>query len=179
MFKYHEVGKILKPYQSKGQLLAEIYDSFSDDILNTKAIFLNIDGINIPFFIETISMVDDLYLIKFEEFSSPEDIKEHNGIILSLRQRDIDWDNKENNISSISQDQFLDYSIVDLNTNAKFIINSIEQFPHQLMAITYPIDDTTKENEVFIPLIEEFIDTINIEDKTITMNLPDGMVTLA
>jgi len=175
VFKYQEVGKILKPYQSKGHLIALILEPYADDVLNSKALFLDIDGLNIPFFIEEIEVNEDLFTIKFEEFTNPEDIKKHNGLKISLRHIDIDWDNKKD-IDSIEDSKFLNYQICDTSTNTSYNIKNIEQFPHQLMAQVYSVKDTNEEYEIFIPLIEEFIEDIDDENNVINMKLPEGLV---
>jgi 16S rRNA processing protein RimM len=171
MFKYHTIGEILKPYQSKGELIAVIDVNFIDDVENSKAIFIEIDGLPVPFFVEAIEFDKDLSYVKFEEFSNPEDIKKYNGKKLKLRQIDINWENKNTTLSKSNQN--LDgFSIIDIETNEKLIIKKIEEFPQQLMATAVDKDKVIK----FIPLVEAFIDKIDIQNKTIYMILPIGLL---
>lgn len=171
MFKYTEIGKILKSIHSDGEMITSIQIDFIDDIQASKAIFIEIDGLNIPFFIENIECEKDLCYIKLEEFSNPEDVKTYNNSIISLRETDINWESKSKN-KITNNNEFIGFSIFDLNSEQTYIIEDIEQFPHQLMA---KIKSDNKKNELFIPLIEEFIESINLPEKKITMSLPEGI----
>jgi len=173
LFKYINIGKILKSHHSNGELLATINRDFQDDILKAKAIFIEIDGLNVPFFIEQIDCDDGICTIKFEEFNRPEDVKKYNNSILSLREIDVDWKTKSQQPSLSNYSDFVNFEIFDSNTNNKLTIESIEQFPHQLMAKAIANKDKT---EVFIPLIPEFIENVDYINKKITMSLPDGMI---
>ncbi len=173
MFKYINIGKILKSHHSNGELVATINHDFIEDIRKAKAIFIEIDGLNVPFFIEQIDCDETVCNIKFEEFNRPEDVKKYNNSILSLRETDIDWQTKSQQPSFSNYSDFINFEIYDLNTKNKLTIESIEQFPHQLMAKAIANKDKT---EAFIPLIPEFIENIDYINKIITMSLPDGMI---
>jgi len=175
MFKFVEVGEILKPLQRKGELLASINNDYLDDILKAKALFIEIDGLSVPFFVENIHCELDTCIIEFEEFKSPEDIKKHNGNKIKLRESDINWDKIPN--SQVNKiDSFIGYIISDNNTNTEYIIDMVDQFPHQLMAKVKPKLNMNKDKDIFIPLIEEFIISIEEDKKIIFMQLPDGLV---
>ena len=173
MFKYVNIGKILKSHHSNGELVATINHDFIEDMHKAKAIFIEIDGLNVPFFIEQIDCDDTVCTIKFEEFNRPEDVKKYNNSILSLRETDIDWQTKPQQPSLSNYSDFVDFEIFDTNSKNKLIIESIEQFPHQLMAKTISDKDKT---DIFIPLIPEFIEEVDYVNKIITMSLPEGMI---
>ena len=168
MFRYIETGEILKPFRTEGELLALIKEGFEKDVENAKAIFLRIKGSMVPFFIETIDFDKNLSYIKFEEFSGPEDIKKFNGTKLFLREQDIKF--AQINKTDDEQD-FSQFYIVDLATKRKFKIIKTQQFPQQLMAII-EVDNTEK----LIPLIEQFIDKIDKQNKEILMTLPENLI---
>jgi len=71
MFSFFEIGKILKPYRHSGELLAEIDPMVYDDLTASKALFLPIDGIEVPFFIEHLDLDFSGSYIKLEEFNAP------------------------------------------------------------------------------------------------------------
>jgi len=169
MFKYIKIGEILKPFRTTGELLAVIEDRFKPDAEKAKAIFIETNGLKIPFFIEYIESDEELYYIKFEEFSGPEEIKKYNGAKLFLRDTDIS-DNQE----QTAEDQEINLSefcITDINSGRSFQILRTEQYPQQLMAVVLKDDQ-----EKLIPLVNELIIEINEEKKVISMDLPENLV---
>ncbi len=169
MFTYIEVGEILKPFRTNGELLAVIKDRFKDDLVKAKAIFIETNGLKVPFFVEYNDSDGELLYIKFEEFSGPEEIKKYNGLKLFLRDTDL-----SNPLEQTEGDATADlskYHILDINSNRSYKILRIEQYPQQQMAIIY------KDNqEKLIPLVDELIMEINNEKKIITMALPINLV---
>lgn len=172
MNKYYEIGEILKPVQSKGELLATVKTEYIDDALKSPVLFLGLDGLDVPFFIETIEYENELFYIKFEEFSHPEDVKKYNGIKLKLRHIDINWDTKKT--SYPLDEEFLSgYTIIDKTSGNTAKIQNIEQFPFQLMA-TVEINGKSH----LIPITEELIDNIDDENKILKMTLSEGIFEL-
>lgn len=172
MFKYHEIGEILKPVHNKGELIAAINQEYISDVLVSTVLFLGLDGLDVPFFIESIEHQDDLFLIKFEEFSHPEDIKKYNGVKLKLRHIDINWNNKKTTIQ-INEEYLIGFTISDNTSGIETLIQSVEQFPFQLMAKV-----EIKGKSHLIPIIEEFIDGIDDKNKVLKMNLSEGIFEL-
>ena len=172
MFKYIKIGKALKSVRSNGAMVASIYGDFVEDTINSKAIFIEIDGLNVPFFIEDIECEGNICYIKLEEFDSPEEVKKYNNSEICLRESDINWNSKQ--INSISdKSNFEGFEIYDINSKTSCIIESTEQFPQKLMAKTTPSEDN---KTFFIPLIQEFIIDVDYINKKITMSLPEGLL---
>jgi len=172
LFKYIKIGRILKPVHSDGEMVAAIQPGFVKDAINSKAIFIEIDGLNVPFFIEKIECDGDLCYIKFEEFNTPENVRKYNNVALSLRESDVNWKSKSKN-SITDQSDFSEFEIIDTNTGKVLDIESTEQFPQQLMSKAISRED---KKEYFIPLIEEFIEDIDYVNKKIIVSLPDGLI---
>lgn len=172
MFTYQIIGRILKPFRNDGTLLALFDHGFNKDIQKAKAIFIRVKGQPVPFFIESIEFDDELGYLKFEEFKGPEEIKNLNGADLLLRDIDIKI-KKKKNIRGFELNDLIDFLISDETSGKKAKIIAIEQFPQQLMAVT-ELDNTS----FYVPLIENFITDIDIQNKTIRMTLPEGIFNL-
>ena len=170
MFNYIEIGEILKPFRAEGELLAVVEDRFKDDTKKVKAIFIETNGLKVPFFIEEIESDGEVFYIKFEEFSGPEEIKKYNGLKLFLRDSDLSFPVDQYNDDDEKTD-WAGFLINDKNTNQSFEILRTEQYPQQLMAIV--IKDG---QEKLIPLVEEFILEIDENNKKILMNLPENLI---
>ncbi len=171
MFNYIEIGEILKPFRAEGELLAVVEDKFKADTANAKAIFIETNGLKVPFFIEKIESDGEVFYIKFEEFSGPEEIKKYNGLKIFLRDSDLSfpidqlYDNDEDKLNLTG------FHIVDHNSDQSFEIIRTEQYPQQLMAIILK-----DGQEKLIPLVEEFILEIDENNKQIIMKLPENLI---
>ena len=172
MFKYIKIGNTLKSVHSSGEMVTSIQADFVEDAINSKAIFLEIDGLNVPFFVENIECNGNICYIKFEEFNTPEEVRKYNNVALSLRESDVNWKSKSKN-SITNKSDFSGFEIIDTNTGKVLDIESTEQFPQQLMSKAISRED---KKEYFIPLIEEFIEDIDYANKKITVSLPDGLI---
>lgn len=169
MLQFIVIGKILKPFRNDGSLLAAIDKDYKKSLQKTKAIFINVDGNQVPYFVENISFDDQTAIIKFEEFNGPEDVKPHNSEELSLNEKDI-INVKKKTISAFGMSDFIGFKIYDIESKTEGIISNVQEFPQQLMATVI-----ANNNEYFVPLIENFISDIDLTKKIIKMNLPEGI----
>lgn len=168
--KYLAIGKILKPYRQNGLLLARIETAFLEDISKAKAVFLKIDGLQVPFFIETFEPDDESCLIKLEEFNSPEIIKTLNGQQIFLNIQDLSSESLQKQRET-SLDHINGFTLVDNLTKRTFVITDIEEYPQQLMA-TVEADGLS----VLVPIVGQWISEIDEKQKLIYMDLPEGLI---
>ncbi len=166
--KLIEIGKIGKSHGLKGALKVKIQEEYLEDFKTVGIVFININGMNIPHFIENTQ--SNYSIIKFEDVDDKEsaNILYHKSI--SMQESDIQFYTKK------ERGQFGLYegfTIHDENLGIIGIINKIEEYPQQEMAfIDY------KNEERMIPLHQDFIIEINEKEQKITMNLPEGLLNL-
>jgi 16S rRNA processing protein RimM len=170
MLHFIVVGKILKPFRNDGNLLAAIDKDFKKSLQKTKAIFISVDGNQVPYFVENISFDGETAIIKFEEFGGPEDVKPHNNEELSLNEKDAS-NIKKKTISTFGMNDFIGFKIYDIESGIRGTITNVQEFPQQLMATVQ-----VGSNEHFVPLIENFINEIDLIKKMIKMTLPQGIL---
>jgi 16S rRNA processing protein RimM len=170
MFEFKAIGQILKPYKHSGELLAKIEPSVFKDLEKCEALFIRIDGIEVPFFIEDIELDPDVSYLKLEEFNAPEDIKPFNGKELFLRLCDLSHPEKLEGQDKIF-DQLDGFQLQDINTEKTFDILRTEEYPQQWMAVVL-----SNGQEALVPLTEAWIIDIDAEAKKISMELPEGLV---
>ena len=170
MFEYIEIGKVLKPYRKSGAFLAIVEPIFFDDLDAVKAIFLKIDGLEVPFFLEEFELDVENCLFKVEELESPEAVKPFNGTSILLRKEDISDQSKitDPGLAAASLNGF---TIYDLNSKLSFVIEEVREYPQQMMAVVLH-----NGNETLIPLAEALISEIVPEEMLIKMELPDGLI---
>jgi 16S rRNA processing protein RimM len=171
MYKFKSIGKVLKPYKYQGAFYAAIKAIYFPDLLKCKALFLKINGIEVPFFIVDLDLEENTSIIKVEEFKAPEDVSAFNGMDVYLRTTDITVkEDKKDTLESVTLES---YMILDEPTGNEFKILKTMQYPQQMMAVTHFGD-----REVLIPLAEDWIIDIDPSKKIITMSLPEGLVDL-
>ena len=172
MLKYIAIGRILKPYRNDGTLIALTDPGLRKDMENARAIFIRLRGQAVPYFIESLDFDKDLAYIKFEEFNGPEDVKPYNGSELMMMESDIKNYTKKQDIGFTYSD-LVGFSLLDNNSGLNAKIISVEQFPQQLMAIA-----EYNDNNIYIPLVDVFIKSVDPVKKEIIMELPDGIFSL-
>ena len=71
------------------------------------------------------------------------------------------------------EESWIGFTLFDKTSGHSGIINAIEEFPQQLMAVV-----SFKDKEHYILLREEWIQQVDANSKTIHMELPEGMFDL-
>ncbi len=164
--EYVKIGSILKPTGISGEVKVDPDESFEKDFYKAKHFFLLINGDYVPYFVEYVKDINH-FVIKFEDIDTPEQ-----GVILSLK----DVYMRESDISSKTyknqkqKSEWIGYTIV----NQDEVIGAIDEiimFPQQIMAQV-----THNGIEKLIPLVDEWIESLDQRKKTVKMLLPDGLL---
>lgn len=164
------LGKIVKKYSFKGELLAKLDTDEPDLYNNLDAIFVDLRGNLVPFFIERSQLhKSDLLRLKFEDVDSEADA---DSLLKSDLYLPLDL------LPKLEGDKFyfhevIGFSIKDKNFGAVGIIKNINDSTAQAL---FEIDrDGT---EILIPMNDEFIVKIDRKNKTIHVNTPEGLIDL-
>ena len=164
-----EIGYISKTRGLKG----EVQVSFSFDEpekLKIKSVFIEINNKLVPFFVDTYKIpMPQVGYFTFEDIY-------HVDKAQNITKRKIFLPNrlKQNR----KKEEFLYTDLVgftadDLQNGDLGVITEVREYPQQFLAtVNY------KEKEVLIPLNEAFITKLDIESKTISFNLPEGLLDL-
>lgn len=169
------VGKLLKTHALKGELnvLLDIDPGYLEE--GNPAI-LDIDGIYVPFYAETVRTKGSFsYLVKFEGIDSEIEAKKLvNKTIYALRDRLKEYmlDNYDEEYALY--DDLIGWTIKE--SDGKVIGKVIEidtNTENELFIV-----ETPEGNTVYIPLTEDFIEKMDEDTKTIIMNLPEGLLDL-
>ena len=160
-----KIGFISKLNGYKGELvlITEV-----DDVVDAKFLFMKMDGIPVPFFVENIFEKSGNFIVKLEDVNDE-----------FFAQRFLNHDvfiekkSRKKNTESFSAHELMDYHIIDSVSGDLGPIIRIEDFPQQEIAIC-----VLKGKEIMVPLNDEFIDDIDEERMRISMTLPEGLVDL-
>lgn len=165
-----EIGKINKPHGLQGELKAQVEDKFLADISEAEAFFIELKGTYTPYFIEYIRGKGRL-LLKLEDVDNKESAAFLTNKKLYLRREDIQLTDAEIDDRGLEYQFIEGFVLFDEQVGRLGIIESVEEFPQQEMAIVL-----FQEKQCLIPLNALWIVQIDEASKEITMNLPEGLI---
>ncbi|WP_426432298.1 ribosome maturation factor RimM [Winogradskyella sp. HB-48] len=164
------LGKIVKKFSFKGELLAKLDTDEPELYENLDAIFIDLRGNLVPFFIESSQLhKSDLLRLKFEDVDTEADadtlIKSDLYLPLDLLPK------LEGN--KFYYHEVIGFKITDSNFGEVGIIKAINDSTAQAL---FEIDrDGT---EILIPMNNEFIVKVDKQKKTIEVSTPEGLIDL-
>lgn len=162
------LGKIVKKYSFKGELLVKL--DTDDPIIYTKmeSVFIDKNKNLIPFFIERSSL--------------------HKSTLLRVKFEDID--SEEGADKLLKSELYLPLEFLPQLTGNKFYYHEIfgfeaEDLSFGLIGIIKGVNDSTNQaileidrngSEILIPLIDDFIKSVDREQKKIILEVPEGLI---
>ena len=171
--QYTAVGYTGKTHGLKGEMKAGIEDCFLEDFLKAEVVFLEVKGKKLPFFISSVRGKGDL-IVKFEDVNVIEDAQPFTNKEVFLRSKDILADeDREIPIETLGYAYCEGFMMIDNTLGDLGVIEEVIEMPQSEMAVLQ-----IKGNEVLIPLVPQFIVTIERDKKTVTVDLPEGLVEL-
>lgn len=164
------LGKIVKKYSFKGEVLAKLDTDEPELYENLDSILINLRNNLVPFFIESSQLhKSELLRIKFEDVDTEGDA---DALIKSELYLPLDL------LPELDEDKFyfheiIGFTIKDQNFGLVGTIKSINDSTAQSL---FEIDRDGKE--VLIPMNDEFIIEVDKTNKTILVNTPEGLIDL-
>ena len=164
------LGKIVKKYSFKGELLAKLDTDQPELYENLDAIFLELRGSLVPFFIEDLQLhKSELLRLKFEDVDTEADADSilKSGLYLPL---DL--------LPKLEGNKFyfhevLGFKVIDKNFGDVGILKAINDSTAQSLFV---ID--REGTEILIPMNDDFIKEVNRKNKTILVAAPEGLIDL-
>lgn len=141
------------------------YDA--DDVFNCEYFFLEIDGLQVPFFITRRKIVGDKLVVKFEDIDTEEKAKELLKKKISVEEHLLPTGADEEG----SFKDLIGYTLIDESFGTLGPLNSVQEMPHQLIAQCF-----VNGKEVLFPLTDNFIESIDDAEKIIRLQLPQGLL---
>ncbi|MCM1006086.1 MAG: ribosome maturation factor RimM [Prevotella sp.] len=170
-------GEFTKTHGIKGELSALL--SVPVEYFEEHPMFIcDIDGILVPFFIESIRPKGARSaLFKPEDVNNDEKAKLFVGkdiyiIKETYMARDGSLDSEDAN--GAYADDLIGYTVTDEHSGELGVITDIEDSTANLLFIVRTPQDKT----LYIPIAEPFINSINPDTKTVETTLPEGLVNL-
>jgi len=164
------LGKIVKKYSFKGEVLVKLDTDQPDIYNNLDAVFIELKNNLIPFFIERSQLhKSQLLRIKFEDVTTEEDA---DAILKSELFLPLDL------LAKLDGNKFyfhevIGFNVKDINFGNVGIIKGINDSTSQAL---FEID--REGIEILIPMNDEFIKEVNRENRTIVVETPPGLIDL-
>jgi len=163
------LGKIVKKYGLKGELLAKIDTDDAESYKNLESIYLETRGKLIPFFLNKTSLHKATTLrFDFEDVHSMEDADALIGksIYLPL-----------NTLPELTGNKFyyhevIGYQAIDQKLGEIGVITAVNDYGPQAVFVI----KNKNEKEILIPVSDRFIQKVNRKDKNITFETPEGLI---
>lgn len=163
------IGEIIKTHGINGELSATMDSEVDPDEL--RCIVLTMDGIPVPFFIESWrTRGAESILLTLEGIESDSEASLLTGKEIFAFKKDL----PENE----NGDGFFAGDLIGWTLEANGSeIGTIENFDDSTINLLLIVRDKSEKN-ILIPLAEEFIEGLDFEKKIISMDLPEGLLTL-
>ena len=164
------LGKIVTKYSFKGELLIKLDTDQPDLYENLDAMFIEVRNTLIPFFIESSQLhKSDLLRVRFEDVTNEADA---DALIKSDVYLPLEF------LPKLEGNKFYFHEVIgftmeDKNFGKVGTIVSINDSTAQSLFVV-----ENNDNEILIPMNDEFILKVDRKTKTILVNTPDGLIDL-
>lgn len=161
------IGSVIKTRGLKGELQAFI-DFAEPERLNFDALFLEVNGKLVPYFVESFKMPQ-----KNTAYIYLEDV-DHIDKAFPLAKKDIYLPNKlkpKKKKNEFGLKDLLNFIAVDVNEGELGEIIELQELPQQLIATVH-----YKGKEVLFPLNEAVIKGIDVVKGVVMVDLPEGLL---
>lgn len=169
-----QIGKFTKTFGTEGFLRCKIEEAYLENFLSSKHLFVKLAGQPVPFFPEQIEKEPELQ-VQLDELTSRESAQQLTGKAIFLRPEDFTSPAAASNPDLLAQqyERWRGFTIIDQELGKIAPIEDFMELPQQILAVI-----NYKGKEVLIPFTPEIILDIDEASKTLSMDLPDGLLDL-
>ncbi|MEQ8810246.1 MAG: ribosome maturation factor RimM [Imperialibacter sp.] len=159
----YQIGYVIKRHGLKGDVKVHLDSPLPKKL---ESIFVEIDNRLVPFFIEAISVLEDLAIIKLEEVDNPDQASKLNKckVFISNTYK------PKSNGDEFETSDLVGFSVYSNSENLG-TISSINN--HALNPLLVVVNN---QKEMLIPISDYFIKGIDHTLKRVKVELPDGFV---
>lgn len=165
------IGTIGKSIGYKLAVRIDPYPDFDSTWKNIDKCLIKVSGIWAPFFIKSKVHHKDFIEVQFEDISTDQDVKDILHQEIFVKARDISGDDQSEEQGGL--EDWISFTIIDNEAGEIGEIKEVEELPGQIMAMVQ-----YGSKKVAVPLTEDLILDIDVEKRTIMMNLPIGLLDL-
>ena len=162
----YKIGKLGKTHGVKGEI-SFLFDDDVFDRVDADYLVLMVDGILVPFFMEEYRFRSDTTaIVKFEDIDTQERARELTGCDVWFPRALADSDD-----DTITWAAIVGFDIIDANSGKP--VGRIASVDDTTLNILFCLEDGR-----LIPASEDLITSIDKGNRTITINIPEGLLDL-
>jgi 16S rRNA processing protein RimM len=160
------LGRIAKVHGYKGAVTVKLEKTFIENMPVLESVFLEIEGIPVPFFVSYSEYQGaDILKLKFEGYESADKVGEFTGCKIFLTSGKIE-------VNSPDLKELSGYKVFLSDNRYVGTIFQVIENPGQWIIKVI----SAKKKEILIPLHEDLIIRKDNKKKIIKMNLPQGLI---
>lgn len=165
----YKVAQIVRTHGIDGGVILKFINSYPEDFTELESVFIDLDDILVPFFIESYRVRNtETSILKLEDISTDFLAKEIIYKDVYIFKQHIDED--EDDVSLLRL-----VGLVAIDTSGKTLgtIKGILEIPNNDQ---FEIDNNGEE--LLIPVNDDWIEDIDLDKQIIEFNLPEGLLDL-
>jgi 16S rRNA processing protein RimM len=163
------LGKIIKSQSFDGALVISLESNLSDEIEDMESVFVEVDGILVPFFIKGLVRNARLMTVVFDDYESKERVTEFIGCRVYIDKK---YAGESDQI--ILPDFLTGFNLMGSGDIVIGKIVNIEAFPMQVMLTVQGVSGT----EMLIPYHDDWVVNIDKKRMLVILDLPDGILSV-
>lgn len=165
-----ELGFLTKPHGIKGHLVMKLANVSFDEIEEMELVFVMVDGLPVPFFIEEFSeRNNDAILIKLADIDSEPEARKYTESVVFLDRNVLIHPRQDQPNISI----YKGFEVIDKQHGLIGLFESLLDYDQN------PVMQILKDRrEILIPFNQEFLLEIDEEKHQIHVDCPDGLLEL-
>jgi 16S rRNA processing protein RimM len=163
------VGTLVKLYGYKGGFVLALDEPLGEEIEKWEWIFLDVDGLLVPFFIDTISLTGEITAyVTFDDIISETQARRFLNCELFQKKSLV-----PKPTTRLETDLLKGYEVIDKKTNRIGKVDEIINYNQNLL-----IRILNGKKEILVPLADQIIVRINHKKKEIEISAPEGLFDL-
>ena len=165
-----KAGKISKPYGLQGEVNIILEPQAGNNIEPDNPLFVDMDGQRVPFFVEEVELLStEQAIIKFEFVDALEAARELTGCMVYFDPSYQPSHSEEGKDLA----QLIGYKASDRELGTLGLISDYLPHPRNPLFVIQ-----SKNKELMIPAVRDFIEQINPGEQTVQFILPEGITNL-
>lgn len=166
------IGRLGKPHGVKGEISFQFDDDIFDRV-DADYVFVRIDGLLVPFFMEEYRFrSDETALMKFEGIDSADAAAELTGSDVFFPRSMAD----ETSDEQVSVAELIGYKVVEAGSGR--VIGTVTNIDDATLNTLFEVETTDGQRHIDLPANADLVKDISRPARTITLVIPDGVLDL-
>jgi 16S rRNA processing protein RimM len=163
------LGTLTKPHGTRGSLIVRFSGLKAEDIKKRGLVFVEIDGLPVPFFIESFQeKTEDTVILKIEGIDTENKAREYMGYPVYVMKDQVKIKSTAKKIPDIKG-----YKVIDVHLGfIGFAEEVLEMKNNPLLSVL------NGDKEFLVPVHEDILLEINDKEKVIRIDAPEGLFDL-